>query len=158
MALAQKDLLLPPPSSLLELCVEPTALQFFIFKHFIINACIVIVNNLWLHIIEEEVWRCLSIWLLPGLLPLCANSIAFCCSFYDSLILSDFSKIVFPVILILLRIGSNFFIFTDEDFGIHVFPDLTIFNMYRAFIGSSFVHLDLDDMVRWSMTGVVWRR
>ena len=74
--------------------------------------------------------------------------IAFCCSFSDSLILSDFSKIVFPVILISLRIGSNFFSFTDEDFGIHVFPDLTIFNLYRACIGSSFVHLDLDDMVR----------
>ena len=39
------------------------------------------------------------IWLLLGWLPLRGNAIAFCCSFSGSMILSDFSKVVFPVIV-----------------------------------------------------------
>ena len=59
----------------------------------------------------------------------------------------NFSKIVLPVIVISLRIGSNFFSFADEDFGIHVFPDLTIFNNWAS-VGSSFVHVATDDLLR----------
>ena len=59
----------------------------------------------------------------------------------------DFSKIVLPVIVILLRIGSNFFSFVDENFGINLFPDLTILNN-SASVWSSFVYVAIDDMLR----------
>ena len=63
------------------------------------------------------------------------------------MVISDFSKTVLPVIVILLRIGSNLFSFTDKNFEIHVFPDLTIFNNWAS-VGSSFVHVAIDDMLR----------
>ena len=68
-------------------------------------------------------------------LPLSANLIAVCCSFSGSIILSDISKIVLPVIVISLRIDSNLFSFANEDIGIHVFPDLTISNNWALMLG-----------------------
>ena len=116
MALAQKDLLLPPLSPLLELYVEPTVLRFFYRRQFYV-------------LVVFPFDFCL-------LLPLCAESIAFCCSFSGSMVQSDFTKRVLPVVVILLRIRSNFLSFTDEDFTIHVFSNLTIFNNWGR-IGSS---------------------
>ena len=72
---------------------------------------------------------------------------AFCHSFPGSMILSDCSKAIKPVIVISLRTGSNFFSFTDEDFGIHFFPDLTIFNNWAS-VGSSSMHVAINDMLR----------
>ena len=53
---------------------------------------------------------------------------------------------VLPVIVISLRIVSNVFSFADEDFGIHVSPDSTIFNNWAS-IGSSFVYAVVNNII-----------
>ena len=52
---------------------------------------------------------------------------------------------VLPVIVISLRIVSNFFSFADEDFGIHVSPDSTIFNNWAS-VGSS-VYVAINNII-----------
>ena len=103
---------------------------------------------------KKCVQRHLSMLLIPEWLHLCASLSAFFYSASGNIILSDFSRILFPEIVILSRIGSNFRNLFDADLGIHFLPDLTIFSNCESMWSSS-VHSAINDIPRWSMTGVV---
>lgn len=85
----------------------------------------------------------LSIWLIPGRLPLWASDMAFVWSFIGKTIQSLFINMSFAVILISSRIGLNLFNSFGEFFGIQFCP-FHIISISSVNTGCSFVALTID--------------
>ena len=98
--------------------------------------------------------RRLSILLMSGWLPLCANLMAYFWRFSGSIIPSDFKRMLFPVMVISSGIGPKFCRSFDAVLGIHVFQDLIIpISLHST--GSSAVQFAIDDIHIWSITSIV---